>query len=161
MDGLSDLDIQVKTNAWIDRLKQKNLHSLIDYIFDKTAPKEELIPSLVQYWCQNQISELTKEKKDLFTVSPQKRSQTSKKYRSLIDEYCNANFRFIEEMIKKFPESLQISNICDYYAVSQKEPQKYDLVLILDAEIISSTECISAILSSENDCHGRYRKPRT
>lgn len=149
MDGLSDLDIQVKTNAWIDRLKQKNLHSLIDYIFDKTAPKEELIPSLVQYWCQNQISELTKEKKDLFTVSPQKRSQTSKKYRSLIDEYCNANFRFIEEMIKKFPESLQISNICDYYAVSQKEPQKYDLVLILDAEIISSTECISAILSSE------------
>ncbi len=50
---------------------------------------------------------------------------------------------------KKISESLQISNICDYYAVSQKEPQKYDLVLILDAEIISSTECISAILSSE------------
>ncbi len=42
MDGLSDLDIQVKTNAWIDRLKQKNLHSLIDYIFDKTAPERRI-----------------------------------------------------------------------------------------------------------------------
>jgi hypothetical protein len=40
MDGLSDLDIQVKTNAWIDRLRQKKLLPLVDYIFDKSKPKE-------------------------------------------------------------------------------------------------------------------------
>lgn len=149
MDGLSDLDIQVKTNAWIDRLKQKGLLTLVDYIFDKTKPKEELITSLTEYWCQYQIDELTKQKKDLFSLSSQKNSQLSKNYRSLIDDYCNANFRFIEDTIQKFPDSLQILNVCDYYSISQKKSQKYDVVIILDAEIISTAECIPAILSSD------------
>lgn len=148
MDGLSDLDIHVKTNAWIDRLKQKNLDSLVDFFFDQTSSKEELSAALAQYWCQSQIQELTKEKKDLFTITPQQRAQNSKAYRSLLDEYCNANIQFIKETIQKYPEILQINNVCDFYASSLLEPQKFDLVLILDAEIISTTECIPAILSS-------------
>ena len=148
MDSLSCLDIHVQTNAWIDRLNQKNLGPLVDYVFDKSLPNEDLTSALAAYWCQQQIQEFTKQKNDLFSVSPQKRTQNSKAFRALLDDYCSTNFKFLEDTIQKYPESLQIFNVCDFYASPKNYEQKFDLLLILDAEIISTAESVPAIVST-------------
>lgn len=148
MDSLSCLDIHVQTNAWIDRLKQKNLGPLVDYVFDKSLSNEDLTSSMAEYWCLCQMQEFAKKKSDIFSISPQKRTQNSKAYRTLLDDYCSTNFQFLEENIQKYPESLQIFNVCDFYASPKNYEQKFDLVLILDAEIISTAEAIPAIISA-------------
>src|SRR5690554_1132654 len=143
------LDEQISANKLIHELQDKNLILLVDYLLKHLESYPQLLPALNDYWYQFQIQEFVKKKSDLFKTNSKQRMQKGSDFRVLLDEFCNSNFHFLDENKKTHPENLRILHPLEFHARLELHQELFDLVLILDSEIIASPEALPAISSAK------------
>lgn len=136
------LDTHVKMTMLQQNLESCECKGLAEYTRNADSFGKDLVQAFAQSWSRSQIQQLTKKCPDLFSLPPKERAQKGKAYRTLLDQFSNANFRAIHAAIKDNPELLCIASLDETYSMDN---QSFDVAIILDADCISVTDAFSTI----------------
>ena len=138
----NELDTHVNLTTLLKQIDSTNCKALAEYVRDVEAIKPEITQAFAQYWSRYQIQQATKKCPELFSLPPKERSLKGKAYRTLLDQFANANFRTLHEAVKANPELLSIVSLDETYDF---DGQNYDVAIILDADCITVAEAFSTI----------------
>lgn len=140
------LDIQLQLSNIFKEIEQYNCPGLYTYLQQAEHVSKDIEQAVIHYWTGSQIQAVTKTSPDLFTLSPKARSQKHKKYRELLDKFCNANFRRLHDTLKDCPELLTTLSLSE--ALAQPALDSFDVAIILDADGITAAEALPVISSA-------------
>ena len=141
------LDIHVQVTAMFKKLESyPSCGELVKYLEDPDKADKDLIHAVSYSWARAQIQNITKACPNLFSLPPKERSQKSKQYRKLLDQFSNANFSELHETVEMSPDTLLSMHLNDTYRLSNDQEQSYGLAVILDADGISIAEAIPTLL---------------
>jgi hypothetical protein len=149
MDGLTSLGTFVQIQEKRSILRKFGLDKLITYAENESVSHPDLETGLIHFWYGLQIQNICKISPSLFSVSPKDRANQSKVYRSLMNDFCNVNFRYVQDTLKNKGAYLHIAPVSD---VSKNVPVQsglFDVVIFLDAESIPPVEALPGILRAK------------
>ena len=129
------LDTHLQLATLFHKVEETGCKALLRYVQNPAAINSDLPQAAAYFWAGTQVQRIGKEFPEIFSCAPKVHSQLGKKYRTLLDEFCNANFR---EAHAAMASKLAVMSIEDALA-SEK---KFDTMVLLDADCISVAEAI-------------------
>ncbi|WP_163436680.1 hypothetical protein [Fibrobacter succinogenes] len=145
-DNWSHLDIHLQLTAHFKKMESYCNTALIEYLKDPENADTDFSSALAHYWTAAQIQAATKECPVLFSESPKAKAQKSKEYRTLLDQFCSANFKELHNAVDADSTILTVAELAD--ALSIPEKQTFDISIILDADAISLVEALPILLAA-------------
>ncbi|MCF0216330.1 MAG: DUF3320 domain-containing protein [Fibrobacteraceae bacterium] len=153
-----NLNIHIQLTSAIAKIEKGPCKSLAEYLKDCDKVSKDIVQAYAHYWSGTQIALITKEVPDLFSETPQGRTQKSKDYQNLFDQFCNANFREVAAALEKDPSLLRCLPLEETFVLNPTE--KYDLVVLLDADCTTIVESLpSLILANKLILMGNPQSP--
>ncbi|WP_407443023.1 hypothetical protein [Fibrobacter sp.] len=146
-DKWSLFDKHLTINGKCNKLAEMGCIELAANLKETNIANNELGKAFSHYWCASQIQVVTKTCPDMFAISAKDRAKKSKDYRNLLDQFCNANFRDVHELVKSDPSLLTVKFANEVYDFSKDE--HFDLAIILDADCITVAEAIPLICTAD------------
>ena len=143
-ENWAHLDIHVQLTALFKKLESYPCKGLLQYAQDADNADKELAQAVALCWTKAQIQTVTKACPNLFTQAPKARSQKSKEYRQLLDQFSNANFNELHAAVDKDPGVLTQLHLNETFRLP--ETQSYDVAIILDADCISIAEALPTLI---------------
>jgi hypothetical protein len=134
-ENWSVLDTHLQLATLFREVEKTGCKTLLRYVQNPASVNSELPLATAYYWAGTQVQRVNKEFPEIFSCTPKLHSQLGKKYRVLLDEFCNANFR---EAHAAATEKLSMLSIEDALACEKK----FDTIVLLDADCISVAESI-------------------
>ena len=141
-----NLETHVRITALLQSIESFGAKELSDYLQEPEHASRNIAQAFAHFWAGTQIQQTGKDAPELFSLLPKARAQKTRDYRTQLDQFCNANFRLVQSAIKENPEVFTLVSLDQSYTLSPK--QKFDCVLILDADCISVAEAIPAIFKA-------------
>lgn len=140
-DNWNVLNTHLKLSSLFRELESTGCKTLLRFVQNPAAVNSELPQATAYYWAASQVQRFSKEFPEVFSCAPKVHSQLGKKYRLLLDEFCNANFR---EAHATATEKLSVLSIEDALVCEKK----FDTIVLLDAGSISVAESIPLALKA-------------
>lgn len=142
----SHLDIHLQLAAHFQKMETYCNTALIEYLKDPENADADFSNALAHYWTGAQIQAATKTCPSLFSETPKVKSQKSKEYRTLLDQFCSANFKELHNAVDADHSILTVVSLADALCIPDK--QTFDITIILDADTISLAEAIPLLLAA-------------
>ena len=155
-ENWSGIDSHIKLSSLLAKVESLGCPSLVRYLQNPTAVNEEILKAFSYNWAGTQIQRIGKANPELFAHSPKARSQLSKQYRSILDQFCNANFREVHALATS--GKLSVLDIDEAFSLNKE--RLFDIVILLDADCISVAEAIPlALLAKKTILMGNPHAP--
>ena len=138
------LDIHLQLTSLFQKMESYSNAALVDYLKNPENADKDLFYAIIHQWTASQIQTVSKVCPTLFSLAPKMKSQKSKEYRQLLDQFMNANFKELHTAIEKNPERLTSVSLSDALRISNQ--QTFDIIIILDADAISMAEALPILL---------------
>ena len=139
-------DVYLQIREHMENISDSPCENLAQFVSDTKNANKELAMAFARAWTNRQMQAATAECPELFSPSARNRKQQGKQYRTLLDQFSNANFRTVHECAEKNPASLQIVTLSETYD-SNFEPS--DVTLFLDADCMTIAEAMPGILKTK------------
>lgn len=150
------IDSHLELSTLLAKVEALGCPSLVRYLQNPAAVNEEVLKACTYNWAGSQIQRIGKSNPELFAHTPKARSQLSKQYRTILDQFSNANFREVHALASS--GKLSILDIDEAFSLN-KELQ-FDIVILLDADCISVAEAIPlALLAKKTILIGNPHAP--
>lgn len=141
-ENWNSIDSHIELSVLFQKVAELGCTSLVRYLQNPGAINEEIVKACTYNWAGTQIQKIGKANPELFAKSPKAHSQLSKQYRTLLDQFCNANFREVHAIADT--GKLAILSIDEAFSLSKD--RQFDTVILLDADCISVAEAIPLVL---------------
>ena len=138
-------DIYLQLCEHMENISDSPCENLAQFVKDTKNANKDIAMAFARAWTNQQMQAATADCPDLFSPSAKNRKQQGKQYRTLLDQFSNANFRIAHEAIEKNPDLLQVVTLANTY---EQDFDSFDAALILDADCMSIAEAMSAIFNS-------------
>ena len=138
----NDQDIYLQLREHMDNISDSPCEDLALFIKDTRNASKDIATSFARAWTNTQMQQVTENCPELFSTSSKNRRQQSKLYRTLLDQFSNANFREFHELVEKHPNMLQSITLAKTY---EQEPDTFDVALFLDADCTTIAEAMPGI----------------
>ena len=142
----STQDIYLQICEHLENISDSPCENLALFVKDMKNMRKDIAMAFARAWTNSQMQAVTAECPDLFSASAKSRKQQGKQYKSLLDQFCNANFREAHKAIEQNPDLLQTFTLSQSY---EQDFDSFDVVLILDADCMTIAEAMSCILESK------------
>lgn len=143
----TNLDVHLSITAGCNKLTALLCPELASYLSDTDNVNKDIASALSHYWCASQLQQAKKLCPDLFSLSPKERIKKGQEYRTLMDQFCNANFRDFHNAIKTDPTLLTVTSLSE--TLDFNRDIHFDLAIILDADCITIAEALPILYSSD------------
>ena len=144
-ENWNGIDSHTKLSALLSKVESLGCPSLVRYLQNPTAVNEEVLKACVYNWAGTQVQRINKINPEIFAHSPKARSQLSKQYRTLLDQFSNANFRDAHTIAAS--GKLAILDIDEAFSLNKEE--QFNTAILLDADCISVAEALPLILLAQ------------
>lgn len=139
-------DVYLELCEQMDYVIDSPCENLAKFIQNTQNANGELASAFARAWTNSQMQIAASTSPDLFTLSAKARKQKSSQYRALLDQFSNANFYVIHELVEKKPALLQSISLSNSYNL---EPASFDVALFLDADCTSIAEAMPGIIDAK------------
>ena len=139
------VDAHLHLSVLFEQVEAYGCKSLRQYLQNPGAISDEIVHACTYAWAGTQVQLINKNFPEIFACAPKAHTQQSKQYRTLLDQFCNANFREVHAIADT--GKLSVMNVDE--AFTQSKDFQYDVVLLLDADCISVAEAIPLILQGK------------
>ena len=141
------LDIHLQLTSLFQKMEGYSNAALVDYLKNPDNVDQDLYNVIIHYWTGAQIQVVSKACPTIFSQTPKMKSQKSKEYRSLLDQFMNANFKELHTAVEENPERLTSVSLPDALRIPSQ--QSFDITIILDADAISTAETLPILLTTQ------------
>ena len=141
------LDIHLQLTTLFQKMEGYCSASLVEFLKNPENADQDLYNAIIHYWTGAQIQVVSKACPTIFSQTPKQKSQKSKEYRSLLDQFMSANFRELHASVEDTPECLTSVSLPDALRIPSQ--QSFDVTIILDADAISTAETLPILLSTK------------
>lgn len=141
-----DQDIYLQLREHMDTISDSPCENLAEFVKDTKNASKDIAMAFARAWTNCQMQAATAECPELFSPSARNRKQQGKQFRTLLDQFSNANFREAHETVEKNPELLQSLALSQTYDQSL---ESFDVALFLDADCMTIAEAMPGILKSK------------
>lgn len=142
-----NLEIHVRITSLLQAIESFGAKELCNYLKEPNNVSQNIAQAFAHFWSGTQIQQVGKESPDLFSLLPKARAQKTRDYRSQLDQFCNANFRAVHNVIKESPDTFTCIPLEESFLLPAS--QKFQMVVILDADSISVVEAMPAIFKAQ------------
>ena len=139
-------DIYLQLCEHMANISDSPCENLAQFVKESKNANKDIAISFARAWTNRQMQAATAECPDLFSPSAKNRKQQGKQFRTLLDQFGNANFREAHEAVKKNPDLLQSITLSQSYEL---DFDAFDATLFLDADCTTIAEAIPGILKSK------------
>ncbi len=142
-----NLEIHVRTTSLLQSIEKFGATELADYLKDANNVNQNIAQAFAHFWAGTQIQQVGKVCTDLFSLLPKARAQKTRDYRSRLDQFCNANFRLVQNTVKDNPGLFAFIPLEQSFHLPPSK--KFQNLVILDADSISVCEALPAIFKAQ------------
>ena len=142
-----NLETHIRITSLLQSLESLGAKALCAYLSDTENVNRNISQAFAHFWAGTQIQQVGKQVPELFSLLPKARSQKAKDYRTQLDQFCNANFRLIHDIVKNKPENFACISLEQSYNLAPT--QKFDILLILDADCTTTVQSLPAVFRAE------------
>ena len=142
-----NLKTHIRITSLLQSLESQGAKALCTYLQDTENVNRNIAQAFAHFWAGTQIQQVGKEAPELFSLLPKARAQKTKDYRTQLDQFCNANFRLVHEIVKSHPENFAFVSLEQSYNLEQA--QTFDILVLLDADCISAAQALPAIFKAK------------
>jgi len=139
-------DIYLELCEQMDNVSDSPCECLTQFVKDAKNANQEIATAFARAWTNSQMQTATANCPELFGSSAKQRKQKGSQYKTLLDQFCNANFRTAHELVEKKPALLQNITLSQSYEL---EPSAFDVTLFLDADCTSIAEAMPGIINTK------------
>ena len=139
-------DIYLELSEQMDNIGDSPCDSLAHFVKDPKNASHDIATSFARAWTNHQMQAATAACPELFGSSAKSRKQKGSQYKTLLDQFCNANFRCAHEFIEKKPAALQSISLSESY---ETDFGTFDVTLYLDADCTTIAEAMPGIINSK------------
>ena len=139
-------DIYLELCEQMDNISDSPCNCLAQFVKDSKNASHEIATSFARAWTNCQMQAATAACPELFGCSAKSRKQKGNQYKTLLDQFCNANFRSIHELAEKKPALLQSITLSKSY---ETDLGAFDVTLFLDADCTTIAEAMPGIINSK------------
>lgn len=130
----------------MENISDSPCENLTQFVKDTKNANKDLPMAFARAWTNCQMQAATAECPELFSPTSKIRKQQGKQYKTLLDQFCNANFRAAHETVENNPEHLQVVSLSQSY---DSEFDSFDVALFLDADCMTIAEAMPGIFNSK------------
>lgn len=141
----SEQDIYLQLREHMDNISDSPCENLAQFISNVQNANKDIAVAFTRAWTNAQMQTATADCPELFSPTAKNRKQQGKQFRTLLDQFSNANFRMAHETVEKAPSLLQSISLSQSYL---PDSDLFDTTLILDADCITIAEAMPVILRS-------------
>ena len=142
----NDQNIYLQLREHMENINDSPCENLAEYITDSKNASKDLAMAFARAWTNGQMQMATVKCPELFSTSSKNRKQQSKQYRTLLDQFCNANFRAAHEAAEKNPALFKNITLSQSYNL---DLDSFDVTLFLDADCTTIAEVMPGIYHSK------------
>ena len=142
----SEQDIYLQICEHMENISDSPCENLAQFVKDAKNANKDIAIAFARAWTNSQMQAATADCPDLFSPSAKNRKQQGKQYRTLLDQFCNANFREAHEAVEKNPDLLQVITLSRSY---EQDFDSFDVALLLDADCMTIAEAMPCIFESK------------
>ena len=142
----SKQDVYLQICEHIENITDSPCENLAKFVKDSRNANKDIAMAFARAWTNSQMQAATAECPELFSPSSKNRKQQGKQYRTLLDQFCNANFRAAHELVEKNPARLQVVTLSQSY---DPNFESFDVALLLDADCMTIAESMPGIFSAK------------
>ena len=139
------IDAHLELASLFQKVESIGCKSLLNYIKNPGAISEEIVQACTYNWAGTQVQRISKDLPELFSCAPKTHTQTSRQYRTLLDQLCNANFREVHAIA----DSGKFAIMSVEEAFTLDKEQTFDLAILLDADCISVAEAMPLAMQAK------------
>jgi hypothetical protein len=139
-------NIYLQLREHMENINDSPCENLAQFVTDSKNASNDLAMAFARAWTNGQMQNITAKCPELFNSSSKNRKQRSKQYRTLLDQFCNANFRIAHETAEKNPSSFQNVTLSKSYDLNF---DSFDVTLFLDADCMTIAEVMPGIYHSK------------
>ena len=139
-------DIYLQLREHIENISDSPCENLSNFVKDTKNASKDIAGSFARAWTNSQMQAATAECPELFSPTSKNRKQQGKQFRTLLDQFCNANFRTAHETCEKNPGQFQSITLSQTY---DQDLDSFDVSLFLDADSMTIAEAMPGILKSK------------
>ncbi|SHK88169.1 hypothetical protein SAMN05720759_10855 [Fibrobacter sp. UWB12] len=139
-------DVYLQICEHIENINDSPCENLAQFVKDSKNASKDIAMAFARSWTNSQMQAATAECPELFSPSSKNRKQQGKQYRTLLDQFSNANFRAMHETVEKNPARLQIVTLSQSY---HPDFESFDVALLLDADCMTIAEAMPGIFNSK------------
>ena len=142
----SEQDIYLQICEHLENISDSPCENLAQFIKNEKNANKDIAMAFARAWTNSQMQAATAECPDLFSPSAKNRKQQGKQFKTLLDQFSNANFRAAHEAVEKNPDLLQCVKLSRTY---EQDFDSFDVTLFLDADCMTITEAMPGIFNSK------------
>ncbi len=139
-------DIYLQLCEHIENICDSPCENLAQFVKSSKNASKDLAMAFARAWTNRQMQAASAECPELFSPSAKNRKQQGKQYRTLLDQFCNANFREAHDSVEKNPDLLRSFKLSQTY---EQDFDSFDVTLFLDADCMTIAEAMPGILNSK------------
>ena len=139
-----DIYLQLREN--IENISDSPCENLAEFTKEINNANKDLAMAFARAWTNSQMQAATAECSELFSPSAKNRKQQGKQFKTLLDQFSNANFRAAHETIEKNPSQLQVVTLSQTF---EQDFDSFDVALFLDADSMTIAEAMPGIFNSK------------
>jgi hypothetical protein len=139
-------DIYLQLCEHIENICDSPCENLAQFVKSSKNASKDLAMAFARAWTNRQMQAASAECPELFSPSAKNRKQQGKQYRTLLDQFCNANFREAHDSVEKNPDLLRSFKLSQTY---EQDFDSFDVTLFLDADCMTIAEAMLGILNSK------------
>ena len=142
----NEQDIYLQICEHMENISDSPCENLAQFVKDTKNANKDIAIAFARAWTNSQMQAATAECPDLFSPSAKNRKQLGKQFKTLLDQFCNANFRAAHEAVEKNPDLFQSIKLSQTY---EQNFDSFDVTLLLDADCITLAEAMPCIYKSK------------
>lgn len=139
-------DVYLQIREHLENISDSPCENLAQFIKNEKNANKDIAMAFARAWTNSQMQAATAECPDLFSPSAKNRKQQGKQFKTLLDQFSNANFRAAHEAVEKNPDLLQCVKLSRTY---EQDFDSFDVTLFLDADCMTITEAMPGIFNSK------------
>ena len=139
-------NVYLQLREHMENINDSPCENLAEFVEDSNNANKDLPLAFIRAWTNGQMQAASTRCPELFSQSSKNRKQKSKQYRTLLDQFCNANFRAAHEVAEKNPASFQNITLAQSY---NSNFETFDVTLFLDADCMTIAEVMPGIYHSK------------
>ena len=139
-------DIYLELCEQMDNISDSPCENLAQSIKETDNASRDIAVAFARAWTNSQMQAATNACPELFGSTAKSHKQKGSQYKTLLDQFCNANFRAAHELVEKKPALFQCITLSKSY---EQEPGSFDVALFLDADCTTIAEAMPGIASAQ------------
>ena len=144
-ENWNSIDAHLELASLFEKVASLGCKGLLGYLKNPSAISEEIVQACTYNWAGTQVQRISKDIPELFSCAPKTHTQTSRQYRTLLDQLCNANFREVHAIA----DSGKFAIMSVEEAFTLDKDQQFDLAILLDADCISVAEAMPLAMQAK------------